>query len=41
MAIGAEVFLWGTKIGTVIQNDMTDLPRFSYDNSFSKGGIEL
>lgn len=41
MAIGAEVFLWGTKIGTVIQNDMTDLPRFSYDNSFSKSGIEL
>ena len=32
MRIGAEVYLWGNKIGTVVQNDMTSVPQFMYDS---------
>lgn len=39
--IGTEVYLWGTKIGTVVQSDAKSLPRFSYDNNFVKSGIEV
>ena len=39
--IGTEVYLWGTKIGTVVQRDITDLPRFMYDSSFLKRDIEI
>lgn len=39
--IGTEVYLWGTKIGTVIQQDITDIPQFMYDKKFLKSEIEL
>lgn len=39
--IGAEVYLWGTKIGTVVQENETDIPRFMYDLNFSKSNIEI
>lgn len=39
--IGAEVYLWGTKIGTVIQESVSDIPKFSYDKNFINSGIEL
>lgn len=39
--IGAEVYLWGTKIGTVVQNGMTDVPRFMYSSNFIKSNIEV
>lgn len=39
--IGAQVELWGTKIGTVIQEDFSSLPRFNYDDRFLKSGIEV
>jgi len=39
--IGTEVYLWGTKIGTVVQKDISELPRFMYDSSFLKSGIEI
>lgn len=39
--IGAEVYLWGTKIGTVVQENETDIPRFMYELKFSKSNIEL
>ena len=41
MRIGAEVYLWGNKIGTVVQSDITSIPQFSYDDKFLKSGIEL
>ncbi len=41
MSIGAYVYLWGNKIGTVVQEDMTSFPQFSYDSKFLKSGIEL
>ncbi len=41
MRIGAEVYLWGNKIGTVVQDDITIFPQFSYDREFLKSGIEL
>ena len=41
MRIGAEVYLWGNKIGTVVQNDITSIPQFMYDSKFVKSGIEL
>ena len=39
--IGAEVYLWGTKIGTVVQNTANDIPRFMYDSGFIKSNIEI
>lgn len=39
--IGAEVYLWGTKIGTVVQNGMTDVPHFMYSSNFIKSNIEV
>ena len=39
--IAAEVYLWGTRIGIVIQENIFDVPKFSYDRKFLKSGIEL
>ena len=39
--IGTEVYLWGTKIGTVVQNDKNDIPKFMYDKKYLKSNIEL
>ncbi|MCH5342460.1 MAG: type II toxin-antitoxin system HipA family toxin [Acetatifactor sp.] len=41
MQIGAEVYLWGTRIGMIIQSDASTPPQFTYDKSFVKSGIEL
>lgn len=41
MQIGAEVYLWGTRVGTVIQSDITSPPQFAYDRNFVRSGIEL
>lgn len=41
MQIGAEVYLWGTKIGTVVQGDAASTPYFAYDKNFVRSGIEL
>ena len=37
----AEVYLWGTKIGTVSQEDTHSSARFQYDSFFLQSGIEL
>lgn len=39
--IAAEVYLWGTKIGTVAQKDERSVATFEYDTSFAGAGIEL
>lgn len=39
--IGAEVYLWGTKIGIVVQNGITDVSRFMYSSNFIKSNIEV
>lgn len=39
--IGAEVYLWGTRIGTVTQENSVDLPKFKYDDSFVNSGIQV
>ena len=39
--IGVEVYLWGTKIGIVVQKDEKSIPVFEYDAAFIKTGIEL
>ena len=39
--IGVEVYLWGTKIGIVVQKDEKSIPVFEYDAAFAKTGIEL
>lgn len=39
--IGAEVFLWGTRIGTVVQSDFKSIPRFQYDSDFLNSNIQL
>lgn len=41
MMIGAEVYLWGTRIGLVVQDDLDGLPYFAYDTDFIKAGIEV
>lgn len=41
MQIGSEVYLWGTRIGMVVQSDMATPPQFTYDRNFVKSGIEL
>ena len=38
--IGAHVFLWGTEIGVVTQEDISSLPRFQYTRAFQRSGIE-
>lgn len=37
----AEVYLWGTRIGAVYQEDIFSVPFFSYDSEFIKSGIEV
>ncbi len=37
----ADIYLWGTKIGSISQNDIYDVPVFSYDRQFLHSGIEL
>lgn len=37
----AEVYLWGTKIGTVVFNSETGLGAFEYDPAFLASGIEV
>lgn len=39
--IGAEVYLWGTKIGTVTQENSVDVPKFRYDDEFVRSGIQV
>lgn len=39
--ISAEVYLWGTRIGYVVQENISSVPMFSYDSDFLKSGIEL
>ena len=37
----AEVYLWGTRIGAVYQDNVFSTPVFSYDPEFIKSGIEV
>lgn len=39
--IAAEVFLWGTRIGVVMQEDTGAIARFNYDKKFLKSQIEV
>lgn len=39
--IKVDVYIWGTKIGTVAQKEIDDIPHFMYDADFVKSGIEL
>jgi len=39
--IAAEVYLWGTRIGYVVQENISAIPMFSYDKNFLKSQIEL
>lgn len=39
--ISAEVYLWGTRIGVVSQESITDIPVFSYDDNFLQSKIEV
>lgn len=39
--ISAEVYLWGTRIGYIVQENISSVPMFSYDSDFLKSGIEL
>lgn len=39
--IAAEVYLWGTRIGVVAQEDATSIPVFNYDDRFLQSGIEV
>ncbi len=39
--IAAEVYLWGTRIGYVVQDNISSIPMFSYDKNFLKSQIEL
>lgn len=39
--ITAEVYLWGTRIGAVAQEDHTSIPMFNYDKNFQNSGIEV
>lgn len=41
MSSGAEIYLWGSKIGTVFQNDEHSIPQFNYDKSFAQSGIQI
>ena len=37
----AEVYLWGTRIGAVKQDTVTDIPVFNYDEKFLESKIEV
>lgn len=37
----AEVYLWGTRIGAVKQDTVTDIPIFNYDEKFLESKIEV
>ena len=37
----AEVFLWGTRIGIIVQESPHDFAKFQYDEKFLKSGIEV
>lgn len=37
----AEVYLWGTRIGIVAQEDAGSIARFKYDDKFVKSGMEI
>ena len=39
--IAADVMLWGTKIGTVVQEDAHSFCKFSYDKKFKNSRIEI
>lgn len=39
--IAAEVFLWGTRIGVVLQEDSNAITKFNYDENFLKSHIEV
>lgn len=39
--IAAEVILWGTRIGIVMADRDTGIPKFSYDPAFLNAGIEV
>ena len=39
--IGAQVYLWGTRIGFVAFDDTTGLGSFEYDTAFLASGIEV
>lgn len=37
----AEVFIWGRRVGAVVQEDLGSCPRFNYDDEYIKRGKEL
>lgn len=39
--ISAEVYLWGTRIGVVAQEDVASVPVFNYDDRFLQSNIEV
>ena len=39
--IGAGVYLWGTRIGTVVQEDSARAAVFTYERDFLRSGIEV
>ena len=39
--IGAGVYLWGTRIGTVAQEDSAHAAVFTYERDFLRSGIEV
>ena len=39
--IAAEVYLWGTRIGVVLQERVDAVPRFNYDRNFIRSGIQV
>ena len=41
MITACEVYLWGTRIGVIYQNDYLSAGRFEYDDKFLSSGIEL
>lgn len=41
MITACEVYLWGTRIGVIYQDDAYNPARFEYDSNFRKSGIEL
>lgn len=41
MSFGVNVYLWGSKIGTVAQKDISSVPVFTYDKKFIKSGIQV
>lgn len=39
--IGADVYLWGTKIGTVVQEDSAAIPVFQYASEYRRYGVDV